>query len=158
MDVVVDLWWEGAKEVAVKLWLRPAVWIVRLVALPILVWGPRRLRWEVRRGCVVADRHGSPVKDVELQAAASPGLAALSFDWIRGALIRRVELLRLVFGVVWAIDAYLKGQPSFVNGYAKNVAAGAQGRPGWLRPWFHFWRHVTNQDPHLRTRRRWSRH
>jgi nitrite reductase (NO-forming) len=76
-------------------------------------------------------------------------LAAPGAHRIRGALIRRVELLRLVFGAVWGIDAYLKWQPSFVNAYAKNVAAGAQGQPGWLRPWFHFWRHITNQDPHL---------
>ena len=33
-------------------------------------------------------------------------------------LIRRVEVLRVLFGAVWAIDAYLKWEPSFVSGYA----------------------------------------
>jgi nitrite reductase (NO-forming) len=58
-------------------------------------------------------------------------------------------VLRLAFGLVWLIDAYLKWQPAFINGYAANVAAGAEGQPAWLRPWFRFWRHVVNSDPHL---------
>lgn len=53
------------------------------------------------------------------------------------------------FGVVWAIEAYLKWQPSFIRDYAKNVADGAAGQPSWLRPWFRFWRHLVNVDPHL---------
>jgi len=66
-----------------------------------------------------------------------------------GGVIKRVEILRVVFGIVWAIDAYLKWQPSFVSGYAGNVAEGASGQPGWLRPWFRFWRHMVKLDPHL---------
>lgn len=69
--------------------------------------------------------------------------------FVAGGLVRRVELLRLAFGVVWAIDAYLKWQPAFISGYASNVADGAKGQPSWLRPWFHFWRHIVNLDPHL---------
>lgn len=69
--------------------------------------------------------------------------------FVVGGLVRRVELLRLSFGVVWLIDAYLKWQPAFINGYAANVADGAQGQPAWLRPWFRFWRHVVHTNPHL---------
>jgi uncharacterized membrane protein YphA (DoxX/SURF4 family) len=64
-------------------------------------------------------------------------------------VIRRVETLRLLFGGVWAIDAYLKWQPGFVHGYAGDVASAAQGQPGWLRPWFRFWRHLVSHDPRL---------
>jgi thiosulfate dehydrogenase (quinone) large subunit len=64
-------------------------------------------------------------------------------------LIRRVEALRLLFGVVWAIDAYLKWQPAFIHGYAANVASAAQGQPDWLRPFFRFWRHLVAHDPRL---------
>jgi hypothetical protein len=42
-------------------------------------------------------------------------------------LIRRVETLRLLFGAVWAIDASLKWQPSFIGGYGGDVASAAQG-------------------------------
>jgi len=69
--------------------------------------------------------------------------------FVAGGLVRRVELLRLAFGGVWLINAYLKWQPAFINEYASNVASGAKGQPGFLRPWFHFWRHIVNLDPHL---------
>jgi nitrite reductase (NO-forming) len=64
-------------------------------------------------------------------------------------LIRRVETLPLLFGVVWAIDASLKWQQSFIGGYAGDVASAAQGQPDWLRPWFRFWRQLVSQDPRL---------
>jgi nitrite reductase (NO-forming) len=63
--------------------------------------------------------------------------------------VRRVEFLRVAFGVVWLIDAYLKWQPAFITGYATSVTEGAKGQPGWLRPWFHLWRHLANLNPHL---------
>ena len=71
------------------------------------------------------------------------------FAGLHVGVIRRVEVLRLVFGLVWAIDAYLKWQPAFIDDYAKDVAEGASGQPGWLRPWFVFWRHLVKVDPHL---------
>jgi len=64
-------------------------------------------------------------------------------------LIRRVEVLRLLFGVVWAIDAYLKWQPSFIHSYQADVASAGQGQPDWIRPWFRFWRHLIAHDPRL---------
>jgi nitrite reductase (NO-forming) len=68
---------------------------------------------------------------------------------VAGGVVRRVELLRVAFGLVWLIDAYLKWQPAFVSGYAGNVAEGAKGQPEWLRPWFRFWRHLVSHDPRL---------
>lgn len=85
----------------------------------------------------------APVTRSELQAQA-PRLR-----FVAGGLVRRVELLRLAFGIVWAIDAYLKWQPAFISGYAGNVADGAKGQPSWLRPWFRVWRHIVKLDPHL---------
>ena len=88
---------------------------------------------------------------VRSRGQPSTGLAVRSqrFAALRGALVRRVESLRLVFGLVWGIDAYLKWQPSFIHDYASNVASGADGQPSWLRPWFRFWRHLVKFDPHL---------
>ena len=80
---------------------------------------------------------------------ARPERHARRLSFVAGGLVRRVELLRVVFGIVWAIDAYLKWQPAFISGYAGSVADGAKGQPSWLRPWFGFWRHVVNLDPHL---------
>ncbi len=56
------------------------------------------------------------------------------------SLGRRVAILRIVFGILWAIDASFKWRPAFVNGGFKDEVAGAaQGQPGWLHPWFQFW-------------------
>lgn len=63
------------------------------------------------------------------------------------AMARRVVVLRIGFGVVWALDAYLKWQSSFVHDFMKNVAMGAQGQPAWLMPWFHFWHRLLAREP-----------
>jgi nitrite reductase (NO-forming) len=90
---------------------------------------------------------GGPREETAHQARPSRRAHRLGF--VAGGLVRRVEVLRLAFGLVWLIDAYLKWQPAFINGYAASVAEGAQGQPAWLRPWFRFWRHVVEVDPHL---------
>jgi nitrite reductase (NO-forming) len=64
-------------------------------------------------------------------------------------LIWRVDALRLAFCVIWAIDAYYKWQPDFVKSYATTIASAAKGQPDSLRPWFHFWRHLVLQSPHV---------
>ena len=62
-------------------------------------------------------------------------------------LVSRLLVLRIGFGVVWALDAYLKWKPAFIDQYGDDASA-AKGRPDLLRPWFHFWRHVVAQSPH----------
>jgi nitrite reductase (NO-forming) len=64
-------------------------------------------------------------------------------------LVQRVIWLRLGFGVVWALDAYLKWKPDFISQYGKDVAAAASGQPDLLRPWFRFWRHLVAYDAHV---------
>ena len=78
-----------------------------------------------------------------------PGFAHVRRRSLAAPLIRRVEILRILFGVVWAIDAYLKWQPSFIRSYADDVASASQGQPDWLRPWFRLWRQVAASDPQL---------
>ncbi len=53
------------------------------------------------------------------------------------------------FGLVWAIDAYLKWQPEFQNHYLDYVTGVIQGQPGWLVPWFDFWTRVITLSPHF---------
>jgi nitrite reductase (NO-forming) len=49
------------------------------------------------------------------------------------------DALRITFGVIWLIDAVLKWLPGFRTTYMSTIMGGAQGQPGWLRPWFDFW-------------------
>jgi uncharacterized membrane protein YphA (DoxX/SURF4 family) len=63
-------------------------------------------------------------------------------------LVRRVIVLRLAFGAVWALDAYLKWKPDFIRQYGADVASAAHDQPELLRPWFHLWRHLVSYNPH----------
>jgi thiosulfate dehydrogenase [quinone] large subunit len=62
-------------------------------------------------------------------------------------LYKRVAAIRIVFGVVFAIDAFLKWRPGFASSFLSQVTAAAQGQPGWLLPWFHFWTRVISFAP-----------
>jgi thiosulfate dehydrogenase [quinone] large subunit len=48
-------------------------------------------------------------------------------------------LLRIAFGILWAFDAWLKWQPSFLNGFADQVTMDMSGQPAWITAWIHLW-------------------
>ncbi len=56
-----------------------------------------------------------------------------------------MSALRVVFGVIWSIDATLKWLPGFRAGYMSTIMGIANGQPAWLKPWFRFW--VNLQHP-----------
>src|SRR5262249_9190522 len=56
------------------------------------------------------------------------------------------DVLRITFGVIWLIDATLKWLPGFRATYMSVIMGEAQGQPGWLQPWFHFWINVQHPD------------
>ena len=56
------------------------------------------------------------------------------------------DALRITFGVIWLIDATLKWLPGFRATYMSVIMAEAQGQPGWLQPWFHFWIRFQHPD------------
>ncbi len=62
---------------------------------------------------------------------------------------RRVAILRIAFGLLWAVDAYLKWQPAFLRGYVGYLHDAAQGQPAWLSPWFSLWLRVIGHAPLL---------
>lgn len=66
---------------------------------------------------------------------------------VRRPLAARVALIRLVFGLIWALDAWLKWQPDFISGFQDAVAEGAKHQAAFLKPWFDFWIHLTSIDP-----------
>ena len=49
------------------------------------------------------------------------------------------DVLRISFGIIWAIDAGLKWAPGFRAGYMDTIMGARDGQPGWLRWWFDFW-------------------
>ena len=46
---------------------------------------------------------------------------------------------RMVFALVWLVDATLKWLPGFRSGFSSMLDHAASGQPAWLRPWFDLW-------------------
>jgi uncharacterized membrane protein YphA (DoxX/SURF4 family) len=65
----------------------------------------------------------------------------------RRPLATRIAIIRIVFGLIWGVDAWLKWQPDFASGFKETVAEGAKHQPAFLKPWFDFWIHLTAISP-----------
>ncbi len=57
--------------------------------------------------------------------------------------------VRAAFGVVWAVDAWLKWQPAFLQNYLSYITGVIQGQPKWLVPWFNFWVNIITPNQAL---------
>ena len=62
---------------------------------------------------------------------------------------RNIAILRIVFGLMWSVDAFFKWSSSFRNSYINQIQSASQGQPSWLHPWFSFWIGLNRIDPHL---------
>jgi len=51
------------------------------------------------------------------------------------------SFIRIILGIVWLIDGYLKFQPGLVDSFPDLIKSASQ--PAWLQPWFNFWYNVT---------------
>jgi thiosulfate dehydrogenase [quinone] large subunit len=67
----------------------------------------------------------------------------------RQYLSKRIAAVRILFGIVWAIDAAFKFEPAFYNGILEQVKASDSGEPRWLNHWFHIWFRIIGSNPHL---------
>src|SRR5690242_19890611 len=63
---------------------------------------------------------------------------------ITGALsgAQRVALMRIGFGLIWAIDAWYKWQPAFLGDFSDEISRPARSAPAVLQPWYQFWQHL----------------
>src|SRR5512141_2445629 len=55
--------------------------------------------------------------------------------------------VRVIFGIIWAIDAWLKWQPAFAEHYVGYLQNAAAAQPDWLQPWFTFWLSLIGPNP-----------
>jgi thiosulfate dehydrogenase [quinone] large subunit len=62
---------------------------------------------------------------------------------------RSFAALRIVFGAVWAIDAYFKWQPAFINNFTSYLLEGAQGQGPLVQGWINLWVHTVGVNPEL---------
>jgi thiosulfate dehydrogenase (quinone) large subunit len=58
-----------------------------------------------------------------------------------------IGILRIVFGIVWGIDAWFKWQPDFVNNFTSYLSGAQDGQPWPVHHWIGFWINVVHVDP-----------
>jgi thiosulfate dehydrogenase (quinone) large subunit len=63
------------------------------------------------------------------------------------SLANRVAGLRILFGLVWVVDASFKFEPAFYRGLLTFVMSKDASEPSWLNPWFHLWYRVFGVGP-----------
>jgi nitrite reductase (NO-forming) len=81
------------------------------------------------------------IANIDLQGRAQTSVEAVSGNWFVRNVYWLKSLIRIVFGVVWLIDGYLKFQPGFVDSFPDLIKS--SGQPSWLQPWFNFWYNIT---------------
>ena len=75
---------------------------------------------------------------------SSPDAVALS-SW----RMKSMGILRITFGLVWAVDAWFKWQPGFINNFSSYLTGSLDGQPGWVQGWITFWINIVKVDPHV---------
>src|SRR6266487_322528 len=58
-------------------------------------------------------------------------------------------ILRIVFGLVWAVDAWFKWRPDFIHNFESYLQGTLDGQPAAVQSWITFWIHVVNVNPHV---------
>ena len=58
-----------------------------------------------------------------------------------------IGTLRIVFGVVWGVDAWFKWQPGFINGFSDYLSGAQQDQPLLVHHWIDFWINLVGVDP-----------
>jgi thiosulfate dehydrogenase [quinone] large subunit len=75
------------------------------------------------------------------------GEAAPTYARLATWRLKGIGVLRIIFGVVWGIDAWFKWQPDFINNFTSYVSGAQAGQPGVIHGWINFWVNVVNVNP-----------
>ena len=59
-----------------------------------------------------------------------------------------LAIVRILFGFVFAIDAWFKWKPAFFNDFYDYVHGAMEGQPAFVKAWVHFWCFVVGINPH----------
>jgi thiosulfate dehydrogenase (quinone) large subunit len=62
---------------------------------------------------------------------------------------RYICILRIAFGVTWAVAAWLKWQPAFRSAFAATVKGAIEGQPYAIQAWIGFWLRIIDLNPTL---------
>lgn len=89
-------------------------------------------------------------KSVGLPGRAAGRITVVpGFTEIASWRLRGMGMLRIVFGLIWAVDAAFKWQPGFLSGMPEYLSGSLEGQPAAVQGWINFWLHVVHIDPLL---------
>lgn len=60
-----------------------------------------------------------------------------------------LAFLRVAFGCVWAVAAWLKWQPQFQTSFVSQVASAKAGQPAAIQAWITWWENLVSINPLL---------
>lgn len=63
--------------------------------------------------------------------------------------LKGLGLLRIMFGLIWAVDAWFKWQPDFIHNFENYLSGSQEGQPAVVQGWIGFWVDVVNVNPHV---------
>ncbi|HZR43650.1 MAG TPA: DoxX family membrane protein [Ktedonobacteraceae bacterium] len=62
---------------------------------------------------------------------------------------RSIAFLRVAFGIVWAVAAWLKWQPKFIDSFVDTITGAKDGQPAPIQSWISWWGHLVSANPHF---------
>ncbi len=63
--------------------------------------------------------------------------------------LKGIGVLRIIFGLIWAVDAWFKWQPDFINNFSDYLTGTLEGQPPAVQSWINFWINIVKVDPHF---------
>ena len=63
--------------------------------------------------------------------------------------VRGMAAIRILFGLIWLVDAGLKWSPSFTSGFVDYVSGEKAGQPAAVKVWLGWWVAFLRHQPHL---------
>jgi uncharacterized membrane protein YphA (DoxX/SURF4 family) len=94
----------------------------------------------------IADARGPAAHRLERAPASASAARSRPFQSWRA---QAFGVLRVVFGLVWAVDAAFKWTPAFQTGFVTYLTGALDGQPLLVRAWIGFWIDVVKVNPQL---------
>ncbi len=60
-----------------------------------------------------------------------------------------IAAVRIMFGLIWGVAAWLKWQPAFQNSFVDQVSGARDGQPALVQGWISFWANLIGANPLL---------
>jgi nitrite reductase (NO-forming) len=80
-----------------------------------------------------------------LRFPASSTQRLASVNWRQ----KGIAALRIIFGLIWSVAAWLKWQPAFQNSFVDQISGAKDGQPALIQGWLSFWGGLISTNPLL---------